>query len=193
MLLSSLLSVTQLYVGATEAVTTQSHSAAPDTLLCTPAPPHTHTQGCFKRAVKGGYGASEPDLPNILTTLLEVALALRHLHLLQLVHCDLKPANVLLKSSLTDPRGFTSKLSDFGLVKICIEEAVLEVLAGAPRRRMSGTITHLPPEMLAGSGQVGGPRCAAGGAGRCCGWCCGWRGAWAVPECCAVVGAWNTL
>jgi serine/threonine protein kinase len=104
--------------------------------------------------LRGGYGASEPDLPAILATLLEVALALRHLHLLQLVHCDLKPANVLLKSSLTDPRGFTSKLSDFGLVKINIEAVELEALVSAPRRRMSGTITHLPPEMLAGNGQV---------------------------------------
>jgi serine/threonine protein kinase len=31
------------------------------------------------------------------------------------VHCDLKPANVLLKSSHMDSRGFTAKVSDFGL------------------------------------------------------------------------------
>ena len=28
---------------------------------------------------------------------------------------DMKPANVLLKSSNNDPRGFTAKVSDFGL------------------------------------------------------------------------------
>lgn len=35
----------------------------------------------------------------VLTTLLEIAMALRHMHSMQLVHCDLKPGNVLLKSS----------------------------------------------------------------------------------------------
>lgn len=54
----------------------------------------------------------------VLTTVLEIAMALRHMHSMQLVHCDLKPANVLLKSSMTDTRGFCTKLCDFGLVKI---------------------------------------------------------------------------
>ena len=34
---------------------------------------------------------------------------------------DMKPANVLLKSSNNDPRGFTVKVSDFGLSR-CVEE-----------------------------------------------------------------------
>ena len=52
------------------------------------------------------------------STLLEISLALRHMHGLHMVHCDLKPQNVLLKSSPRDPRGFTAKLSDFGLAKM---------------------------------------------------------------------------
>ncbi len=40
------------------------------------------------------------------------------MHSLHVVHCDLKPQNVLLKSSPRDPRGFTAKLSDFGLAKM---------------------------------------------------------------------------
>lgn len=73
---------------------------------------------CKLAMPSGGYGAVEPHMPFILSSLLDVALALRHLHALQLVHGDVKPSNVLLKSHLGDPRGFTAKLSDFGMVKI---------------------------------------------------------------------------
>ena len=55
-------------------------------------------------------GSRRPALKAICTTLLEVALALRHLHARNLAHCDLKPANVLLKSSRRDSRGFTCKV-----------------------------------------------------------------------------------
>ncbi len=52
----------------------------------------------------------------IYTTLLEVALALRYLASMAVTHCDVKPANILLRSSPRDPRGFTAKLADFGWV-----------------------------------------------------------------------------
>lgn len=51
----------------------------------------------------------------LLLTLIEVASAMGYLHRMGVVHCDLKPANVLLKSSNIDSRGFTAKVSDFGL------------------------------------------------------------------------------
>lgn len=35
---------------------------------------------------------------------------------------QLKPSNVLLKSSMRDPRGWTCKLSDFGCVRFMNEE-----------------------------------------------------------------------
>ena len=50
----------------------------------------------------------------IYTTLLEVALGLRHLASMAVTHCDVKPANILLRSCPRDPRGFTAKLADFG-------------------------------------------------------------------------------
>ncbi|GFH14068.1 predicted protein, partial [Haematococcus lacustris] len=52
-----------------------------------------------------------PRWPAIYQTLLELALALRYLHSLSLVHRDVKLQNVLLKSHSNDPRGFTCKLS----------------------------------------------------------------------------------
>ncbi|GIL87352.1 hypothetical protein Vretifemale_15427 [Volvox reticuliferus] len=70
----------------------------------------------------GGSGGGGIAMRAIYLTLLEVALALRHLHSMNLVHCDIKVANVLLKSSSSDPRGFTCKLSDFGLVNLLRSE-----------------------------------------------------------------------
>ncbi|GLI65304.1 hypothetical protein VaNZ11_008846, partial [Volvox africanus] len=71
----------------------------------------------------GGGGASERnyykyDMKGVYLTILEIALALRHLHSRRLVHRDLKPANVLLKNSQSDPRGWTSKLADFGFTQL---------------------------------------------------------------------------
>ncbi|KAG2447914.1 hypothetical protein HYH02_007368 [Chlamydomonas schloesseri] len=113
------------------------------------APPTVAPDGTA-RATKQMWAIS---MRSVYATLLEVALALRHMHSLHLVHCDLKPQNVLLKSNPRDPRGFTAKLSDFGLAKLLahndegqmvIEEAVA-----------SGTITHVAPEVFLGKRSVG--------------------------------------
>ncbi|GIL78175.1 hypothetical protein Vretifemale_7617 [Volvox reticuliferus] len=102
------------------------------------------------RSAKGLLAVS---MRSVYATLLEIALALRHMHSLHLVHCDLKPQNVLLKSAPRDPRGFTAKLSDFGLAKtmahdehgqLVIDEAVA-----------SGTITHIAPEVFMGKKSLG--------------------------------------
>lgn len=62
--------------------------------------------------------AVQIKLQHLLKTLLEVAYAMQHLHNLHILHRDLKIQNVLLKSSNKDSRGFTVKVSDFGLAKI---------------------------------------------------------------------------
>jgi serine/threonine protein kinase len=48
-------------------------------------------------------------------------------------HADIKPANVLLKSAISDPRGFVCKLSDFGLVNMLTP-------SGTPGGEVSGVL-----------------------------------------------------
>ena len=53
----------------------------------------------------------------IIRTAREVAQGMSHLHACQVVHGDLKPCNVLVRGSRADCRGFSVKVSDFGLSK----------------------------------------------------------------------------
>lgn len=74
--------------------------------------------------------------------LMEVAASVQHLHNMQLLHCDIKPENVLLKSDNSNPLGFTTKLSDFGLAKLLRDNYYIINRSG------SGTVTHLAPELF---------------------------------------------
>ncbi|GLI59315.1 hypothetical protein VaNZ11_001169, partial [Volvox africanus] len=110
------------------------------------------SSGVGSIAGRGSNAAGGVAMRAIYLTLLEVALALRHMHTMQLVHCDVKPANVLLKSSASDPRGFTCKLTDFGFVNL-LQYHMEDV--DDPRARPSmkyhepvGTVTHLAPETM---------------------------------------------
>ncbi|KAG2496232.1 hypothetical protein HYH03_005830 [Edaphochlamys debaryana] len=111
----------------------------------------------FAAAAQQAVARPVLNLRFILMTLLDVAMALRHLHSHNLIHRDLKPANVLLSSSHTDPRGFVAKLADFGFVTIMDQPGDVES-GGQPWAlvdQLCGTVTHMPPEGLTRPARLG--------------------------------------
>ncbi|KAA6425511.1 MAG: kinase [Trebouxia sp. A1-2] len=84
----------------------------------------------------------KPDMINIYKSLQDIAAGMDYLHTVGVLHGDLKGANVLLKSTATDPRGFMCKLADFGLSR------VLDLDMTHISTHTYGTISYMPPELL---------------------------------------------
>lgn len=103
----------------------------------------------------GGAAAGKPLAPKLinmtklLLTLIEVASAMGYLHSMGVVHCDLKPANVLLKFSNHDSRGFTAKVSDFGLSRVEDDETCSSFPFNS-----CGTAAYVAPEALISNKKV---------------------------------------
>lgn len=58
--------------------------------------------------------AHTPHTLPVPQVLLEVSHAVQHLHQMKLLHCDIKPENVLLKMDGTKPLGFVTKVGGGG-------------------------------------------------------------------------------
>ncbi len=69
---------------------------------------HTHLWGLL-------HNSSSQGLSCVVNTLVEVAVALEYLHDIGIVHGDLKCSNILCQTSAHDIRGYSCKVSDFGL------------------------------------------------------------------------------
>lgn len=89
---------------------------------------------------------TERDVVSLLRLLIDVSLGLDYLHTTaKLVHGDLKPANVLLKSSGATRRGWIAKLGDFGIARVLDAGRAEQSMDAA---KMVGTHGYLSPEML---------------------------------------------
>ncbi|GIL66934.1 hypothetical protein Vafri_20446 [Volvox africanus] len=125
--------VTATAASAAEASASASAAMATETLSSSSLLPSTTT--CI-------------NMVTLLTSLLEVAAGLRHLHDHRLVHCDIKPSNVLLRSSTADARGWVCKLSDFGCVRLMSE---VDPSTGSPTfHSLSpvGSPSYMAPESM---------------------------------------------
>ena len=60
-------------------------------------------------------GGRRPCLYSILATARDIASAMTHMHVCNVMHLDLKARNIMLKSCGSDSRGFVAKVADFGL------------------------------------------------------------------------------
>jgi len=59
------------------------------------------------------FSNGKPNLEFVYRCLIDIAAGMDYLHSLGVINGDLKPANVLLKSTNEDARGFTCKVSNF--------------------------------------------------------------------------------
>jgi len=70
----------------------------------------------------------------------QVGLAVQHLHEQGIAHLDIKPENILVRSTCVHPSEFTAKLSDFGAARQFVKGCLL-----SPRR--CGTFFYCAPEV----------------------------------------------
>lgn len=97
----------------------------------------------------------------LIWTAQEIARGMCHLHGLNIIHGDLKPENVLVRSSSVDKRGFTAKVADFGLAKLLFDTSrrpqksdcgghCSAAEGGRVAEDVAGTVAYMAPEVFRG-------------------------------------------
>jgi serine/threonine protein kinase len=82
----------------------------------------------------------EPDIDTILRVSAQMAAALDYAHSMDVLHRDVKPANILLSADHSN-----AYLNDFGIAQL-----IDDVLPLARNGRVSGSIAYAAPELLQG-------------------------------------------
>jgi serine/threonine protein kinase len=93
----------------------------------------------YKDKILMDMATNKPDMLSVLETALEIARGMEYLHSSSALHRDLCSNNVLLCSADKDGRGFTAKVTDFGLARISDRTITTKTV---------GTVSHMPPELL---------------------------------------------
>jgi len=105
---------------------------------------HLCNKGSLYTAIERGWFretrslSAGPDLGAVLETAMEIASALQYLHEQGVQHGDLSGNNVLLTSHPGE-RGFTALVTDFGQSRVSNDDV---------STRTTGTVSHMPPELL---------------------------------------------
>ncbi|XP_010468299.1 PREDICTED: mitogen-activated protein kinase kinase 7-like [Camelina sativa] len=89
-----------------------------------------------------GKGMVESDVQLFSTDILK---GISYIHSMTIIHCDIKPGNILLKPQVTRsmPNGFEPKIADFGLA---LRKTSVEYGDGSGHKR--GTLLYMSPEVL---------------------------------------------
>ncbi|MBI2919925.1 MAG: serine/threonine protein kinase [Planctomycetes bacterium] len=100
------------------------------------------------------FEKSEKPLPHVIEWIRDVALALQHAHQNGLLHCDVKPGNILID------RRNKALLSDFSAAR-----SLRLDLSDPNTKRVLGTLFYMSPEQARGVAQEVGPAADIWGAG----------------------------
>ena len=110
---------------------------------------HPHVVEVYRRGagwltmqlVDGGTAAALNELGDRITAIAQIASALDHAHHCGVVHCDVKPSNVLVHKPFSQGGAI---LTDFGVAYVVSEDNKKPALA------VFGSLPYLAPEMLRG-------------------------------------------
>ena len=91
------------------------------------------------------------SVPARLQIFAQVCEAVHHAHQKGIIHCDLKPSNILV--SQTDPdQPAVPKVIDFGIAKAAVGQRLTEETRHTVVRQLAGTPAYMSPEQIGTSG-----------------------------------------